>query len=358
MKKLVKMLIIVVTIAVFTLPVAAEENVDKHLSDFENILPEHLSGITEDEEKLISSVGIDALLHDVISALCEGGGALAFFAVLIGGVAISAVADRCHVRHTEDASRAVGILLSAVTLTTVVPLFDGVLSGLSEATDFFAACVPIMAAVGVAGGGIAGAGVQAVGMDLTIAILSRVLLPIFTALISFSLALGALSPLGDPSSESVMGSARSFFLWLLGIVTALIMGALSLQTVVAAAGDSARMRAAKYVASGMIPVVGGTVAGSMATLASGLSYVKGIIGAGAVAVLISIFLSPLVMLLLYRLALTVASSLADFLGVSAPARIYKVFARAFDLVIAVYTTSVVLYIFEVVLFCASGVAVA
>ncbi len=357
MKKLIKMLIIVVIIVVFTLPAHAQESTDKHLDSFENILPEEFCGLTEDTDELISRVGIDALLWEIFSAAREGGGALAFFAVLLGGIAVSAFAEMSHARHAADTSAVVGILLSSIILVSVIPLFDGVLEGISEATDFFAACIPVMAAVGVAGGGVGTAGAQAVGMEITIALLSRVLLPIFSALISFSLATGALSPLGDGSSESVMASARSFFLWLLGIVTALIMGALSLQTVVAAAGDSAKMRAAKYVASGMIPVVGGTVAGSMATLASGLAYVKGIIGAGAVAVLISIFISPLILLLLYRLAVTVAASLAGFLGVTAPARIYKVFSRAFDLVIAIYTTSVVLYIFEVVLFLVSGVAI-
>jgi hypothetical protein len=108
----------------------------------------------------------------------------------------------------------------------------------------------------------------------------------------------------------------------------------------------------------MIPVVGGTVAGSMATLASGLAYVKGIIGAGAVAVLVSILLSPLVMLLLYRLAVTLAASVSELLSVGVTARLYRTYSRCFDLVIAVYTTSVLLYVFEIVLFTVSGVALA
>ena len=136
------------------------------------------------------------------------------------------------------------------------------------------------------------------------------------------------------------------------------MGAISLQTVVSSAADSARMRAAKYAASSMIPVVGGTVAGSLATLASGLSYVRGIIGAGAVAVLVSIFLSPLVMLLLYRLAVTLAASVSEMLSVGVAARLYRAYARCFDLVIAVYTASVLLYLFEIILFSVSGVAIA
>jgi stage III sporulation protein AE len=116
------------------------------------------------------------------------------------------------------------------------------------------------------------------------------------------------------------------------------------------------MSAAKYAASGMIPVVGSTVAGALSTLASGLSYAKGIIGVGAIVVIVGIIISPLVLLLLHRLALSLALILADFLGVSGASRIFGAFRASFDSLIAVYALCSVLYIFNAVLFMKSGVA--
>jgi stage III sporulation protein AE len=139
-------------------------------------------------------------------------------------------------------------------------------------------------------------------------------------------------------------------MWLIGIVTAIVMGTLALQTVISAVKDSAAIRAARYAASGMIPVVGGTVAASLSTLASGVTYVKGVIGAGACAVVLVMLISPLVLLILNRAAVSAAITLADFLGVGSVSRLYGAIRRSFDLFIAFYALTVLIFIFEIILF--------
>ena len=139
--------------------------------------------------------------------------------------------------------------------------------------------------------------------------------------------------------------------------TALLTAAYSLQTIISSAADSAAMRAAKYAASGMIPVVGGAVSGALSTLTSGLSYVKSVIGAGAVVSVVSIVLSPLVIMLLYRAALSLSSSICSLFSSDVAVKILHAYRAALDSLIAVYALSSCVIIFEIILFMKSGVSV-
>ena len=123
------------------------------------------------------------------------------------------------------------------------------------------------------------------------------------------------------------------------------------------AADSAAMRAAKYAASGLIPIVGTTVAGAISTLAAGLSYARGIIGGGAIAVIVYLALSPLVLILLYRLALSIVVIFADFTGAKAVSRMLSAYRFALDMTLSAYSLSALIYVFLIIVFLRIGVDV-
>ena len=110
------------------------------------------------------------------------------------------------------------------------------------------------------------------------------------------------------------------------------------------------------MASGLIPVVGSAVSGALATLASGLTYAKSIVGGGAIAVVLSLVISPLVMLLLYRLALTLALTVAGLVGAELPSAVFTSYRFALDMTVSVYVLSVIVYLFQLILFLRIGVA--
>ena len=114
------------------------------------------------------------------------------------------------------------------------------------------------------------------------------------------------------------------------------------------------VEAGQYAASGMIPIVGNTVASTLATLAGGLALVKSTVGVGAIAVIISLALAPLVSLLLYRLAFTVAIVFLELFGSCDGVRSFSAFRSALDALSAVYSVSVVVCIIEIVIFLKSG----
>lgn len=358
MKKLLKIITIVVVFGIFTLPSAASEIADGYLDEFYGILPEGSEGLSESPESLLSAVGLDALIFEITSAISAEGGAVgSFFALLLGSSALMCAASLYKGPLSSVTEVGVCVVCSLLIFRAMWPAFSEAMDTVLALTDFFAAAVPIMTGITLAGGGTLTAGVQAVGMNFTLATVGGVLSRAFVSLAAFAFSLGLVSAFGDSSASTVARALKSVSGWLVGIATTLIIATLSLQTVVASATDSAAMRAAKYAAQGIIPVVGGTVSGALGTLAAGLAYVKDTVGVGAIAVSVTAALSPLVIMLLYRLALSLAATLSGLFCSAAAVRTLGAFRYAADSVTTVYSLSVLVYIFEVILFMKGGVSI-
>jgi hypothetical protein len=106
----------------------------------------------------------------------------------------------------------------------------------------------------------------------------------------------------------------------------------------------------------MIPMVGGAVSSALATLGGGLSVVRGAVGVGSVTVILGMTLSPLIMLLLYKLSLSIALVFLDSGGgMSGGVRAFSALKSALDALIAVYSMTVVIAILEVAVFLGCGV---
>ena len=357
MKKLFVLLTIIVIVPCLGVICHAEDEADKYLAEFENIIPSHMqSGIT-DGEILQNSLGFEEILSEILNAASrEKTKIFAFFFSLLGALVLLALSSSFTGRFSGAVSAAVGCCVSVLIFSSVYGIYSSVSVAVSEANDFFVALIPIAVGITSLGGGVFAAGVQSAGMSITAAAVSKLWGVAFTSVSGLGLSMSLISSYGGKGTATVAGWVKKSFGWILGIATALISGTLALQTMVASARDSAAMRAARYAASGLIPVIGSTVSGALATLASGISYVKGIIGGGAVLVLISLLLSPLILLLIYRCALSFISFLADFFEISSAKGIFGAYLYSLDTVVITYTLSCVVYVFEIILFVKSGVA--
>ncbi|MBO7195876.1 MAG: hypothetical protein J6V80_00920 [Clostridia bacterium] len=356
MRKVLVLLIIVVIFSSFSVKSHADERVDEYISEFEDILPEGYEGLGE-SEKLIEAVDLGSLLSEIITSL-SGGRAdiVAFFLTLLGSVALMSVASLSHERLSPQTQGVVGIICSVGIFTFLHPLIGSVGDNIGSISRFFASLIPVAVGLTALGGGVAGASAQSAGMYTALSCVGGIGGEIFLSLSSFGLALCLISTLGGEGISSVIKGLRSLFGWICGLFTALITAAFALQTLVASSADSASMRAVKYAASGLIPVVGSTVSSAISTLASGVSYAKGIVGGGAIIVILYMAISPLVMLLCYRLALTLGVILSDFCGVGIATKMLSSYRFALDMTVTVYALSALIYLFEIIIFIKTGVA--
>lgn len=340
------------------------EEADALLGELADALPEGFTVDITDPEALDGAVGVRGLFSLFLSAWeGERGECLSFFILLLGCAAFFALAGlmREGVLGSvgEIGEAAISAVLAVTVCERVAAVAEGTVRGLSEANALFGTLMPVMSAVTLSGGGSSSAAAQAGVMGMTLSLLTaltdRLLLPLTSVLFALAL-LGAFG--GESGGLSALtGSVRGFFLWGLGGMSALLSGALALQTVLTSAADSAAMRAARFAASDAIPLVGSAVSGALATAASALTYVKSTVGVSAVAALLFLTLPLLLRLLLYRAAFVLCTAFLSYVGAGVGERVLSSFRAALDALIAVTAFSLLLYILETAVFMKCGVAI-
>lgn len=356
MKKIILLLTIVVIIPMFCIKISASDVLDEYINDFENITSNDLGIGAADTDRLLEMASFRSIFNGVLEAVLQNGGRVfKFFLSLLGALMLMSVSSFCHDRLSSYVERAIGIICTVVIFEPLHELVVTVGEALLALSDFFSSLTPIAVGITALGGGVAGANVQAVGMYTTLSAVSSLCTKIFSVINGFGMAVCVLTCLGSDGASSVFRGVKELFSRVSGIFTALITAAFSLQTLIASAADSASIRAVKYAASGLIPVVGSTVSGAISTLAAGIAYAKGIVGGGAIIVILYLALSPLCLLLMYRLSLSVSMIAADFVGISGAGKILSSYRFVIDMALTAYALSALIYLFEIIVFIRMGV---
>lgn len=361
MRKIFKCVFILSFLLVlFCVPSLAADSSEDYWQDFVELVPD--GAASENMEDVLSGAGVKSLLSELIAAFGEGSGeAISFFTLLIGVAVLIAVAEGCGSIEknslSQHSSAAVSIISAVLIFGRIGSVCFSVRESLESLSAFFSGLIPILTGILTAGGNVNTAASQALNMNITLGAVSYVSASLLIPLVFALFALALVSGMDGGAVSSVAKSIKGLFNWLLGIGTAVIIAAVSMQSIIAGAQDSAYLRAAKYAASGMIPVVGSTVSTALGTLVGGLSYVKSAVGVSAVMLIVTLALAPLVTLLLYRLAFSVSISFLEFMGAKGGVRSFSAFRSALDALIAVYALSAVVYISEIVVFMKSGVSV-
>ena len=138
---------------------------------------------------------------------------------------------------------------------------------------------------------------------------------------------------------------------------AVLLTVLSTQTVLACAADSVSSRAAKLVASNIIPIVGGSVGDTLRTLSSSVGYLKSICGIGGILFIILLLLPTLVTLLLTRAVFILAVAVADLVGCESESKLLSELGSVYGILVAVVSMCSVMFILALTIFVRSTVAV-
>ena len=358
MKKVIRFLAVIIFLfTLFSLTVFADEGEDV-LEDFSSIIPE---GVDVTIDDVTSQLGVEAIFNEIASALSDkAGDAVKFFLLLLGFAVVISLTSHSSLGADSALDSAVGIAVSAIASASIfAALYDvcaALRQSLTTVVDFFSAAIPIFTLISTSSGAVSTAGTQAFNMNLTLALIEKfctgALLPASFAVFS----LGFTASISEGGAGNVAKGVKSAFMWGVGLVGSLLAAVIAMQSVVASAADNATLRAARYAASGMIPIVGSTVASALSTLGGGMAYLKSTVGMGSVAVILVLSIAPLVSLLLYRLAISACLTYLEFSGSVGGVRCYSAFRAALDTLIAVYSTSVLVCIIEVVVFVKGGVS--
>lgn len=281
-------------------------------------------GITDLEVERYTALQPSGVMSTLLSLFSrQTGDVLGLCGVLLGVIMLAAFSESMH--HTvaggitgEMTSRLCAV---AVCATVLLPV-GGCLRQVTETTEsmrvLMLSFVPAYAAVIFAGGHTAlstsYSTVLLTGAECVSALVSGVALPLLTV----SLGLGTAGALSERNRlSSLSGSLAKGAMWLLGTVTALFVGMLSMQSLVAASADSLGQRAAKMTISSFVPIVGGALSEAFGTVTGCVKLLRSTLGMFGVLATAALVLPSFFRCFSWSLALGLCRTAADMLGVSA-----------------------------------------
>lgn len=127
-----------------------------------------------------------------------------------------------------------------------------------------------------------------------------------------------LTILDNLTNTIKLGKLNSFlmstFKWSIGIVFTLFTGFLSLQGISAGKYDSISLKATKFAMKSYIPIIGSYVSDGIDFFVLGATLVKNSIGLVGVIILVVTILSPIILIIIYKLSLQLCSGILEMTG--------------------------------------------
>ena len=361
-------LLIILSVALFIVDIHAEEQeklpeaigreFESALLGLPAALKEKLpSGLFSDEQSSVEEAVEEMLTPSFIwQALCDAvglhfGDAVRLLVQVCGVLVLSSffVAMRRALR-TEASGRMVQIISSAAILTLVVGeqnlLFSDLREYFSSLSLLAGSMIPMMGALYAIGGNLGGAATGSAMMSIFLAVSELVGGKLLIPTVGICMALSVV-PVIVPTLNlrSLLSCIKRCFTFALGFMMMLLSALLAMRSGLAAKADSVGARTVKYVASSIIPVVGGSIADSLRTVGAGVEYLRTTLGVAGILLIVLLLLPFLVSVILMRLALILSASAAEMLGCDTEAKLLGELVGVYGYILAVSSMCAVMFIF-------------
>lgn len=238
----------------------------------------------------------------------------------------------------------VGVLCGAgIAAAAVGEILNETLRMLSVAANFMMVFIPAFTAIAAVLGHVSTAAAVNSAVLAATQLFSQLsvnfLAPLCGTMLGVSAA-GAADP--QMKLEKVGEIIKKFVVWGLTLIMTVFMSVLSTQTLVASSADNAAIKAAKFVVSHGVPIIGGTISDSVNMFSGGISAMKGSIGTYGIIAAAAILVPTLIGLTCYRLALYCAQTAAEMFGLKELAALFKSCSSVMAIILAVTVCFLVL----------------
>ena len=271
----------------------------------------------------------------------------------------------CSSIRSAGVGKSVGLVCRTVLFCHLIgqamTCLEGVVDFYQSLQTLTGAYLPLMGATYALGGNVAAALANQSTLMLALLLVEwmggKTVVPLFCLCLAFAM-LGAFDSSVAGRMQTLTGRLKKWYATALGLVMLLLSGALAAQTTLAARADSLGFRAVRFAVSNSIPMVGGGVAEMLRTAATGISWLRGVVGVGGVILLLWLLLPEILSLLLFRWALTVAEDVAAWLGCGEEGRLIGEIGGLCGYLLAVVSISVMTFFFALILLARCGTAFA
>lgn len=240
---------------------------------------------------------------------------------------------------TDGVGTTGGFVCRCFALTTVLASLSVrtqlCLTGMSTLTEFMELALPALFTILTAMGSAATVGVF---QPATALLCGSITACMRTAVLPVAVAAGVLGMVDCLCDSDRLGGIAAMLKktlkWVIGAVTTVYIGVMTLSGMGASGFDGLSIRTAKYAASSMVPVVGSMVSGSFDTVLGCAVLVKNAVGIAAIVLSLGIVAVPLIRTVSLMFLLRLAAALMGPVAEKRLVGIYDTAADALQYVIA------------------------
>jgi len=205
----------------------------------------------------------------------------------------------------------VGIISDAVS-DSIRSAAEALYSGGTFMTGY----VPVFAGITASSGSVT----SAVAYNMLVLLVAQAAVQISGEVIvpalSVCMAMGIVEAINpDFRLSGITEAVKKAVSFVLGFIMTIFIGLLSLQSIVGASADTLGVKAAKYVVSNFIPVVGGAVADTYATVKNSLGLLRGGAGFIGIAAIFVMILPPILEITAMRLVFGITDIVTELFGI-------------------------------------------
>lgn len=255
---------------------------------------------------------------------------------------------------------AVGAL--GVCLVIIAPITDFIVymtNMIMTSAIFMGVYIPVAVGIMIASGNTVSAlsySFFMLGASEIISQLCRwLIIPLLNVFLALSIV-SSISPTLKLNRIADMFSGASK--WVLGIVTTIFVGLLTVENMVTSAADTATNRAAKFAINSFVPIIGGTLSDAFTTIQSCIKMLRSGVGAFSIVVIAVIFVPVFIQCLIWMGTMKLGSGMADMLYLTTITNLLNSVSKVLGVILAVIICCMVVFLVStfVILTLGGGVA--
>lgn len=238
-------------------------------------------------------------------------------AVILIAAVIESMEDSISSRSMSKIFGVISVLVSVGIISSAV---SECISSAADALDsggmFMIGYVPVFAGITASSGSVTSAVVYnmlvLMAAEISVQISGEIIVPALSVCMAMGI-IEAINP--DFHLSGITEAIKNVVTFVLGFIMTIFLGLLSLQSIVGASADTIGVKAAKFVVSNFVPVIGGAVADTYTTVKNSLGLLRGGVGFFGIAVIFIMILPPVLEALSMKVTFMAAGVIAELFGV-------------------------------------------
>ena len=253
------------------------------------------------------------------------------------------------------------VTLLAVSVALLNPIYSVITASvevLKGCSYFMTAFIPVFAAILAASGkpltSASMNGVLLISANFVTYIANFAVIPLMSGHLSLSIA-SSVSPLLQ--NTNLANPIKKISLWVMGFISTLFIGILSIQTAVNSSADTLSVKTAKFIVGSTVPVAGGVLAEALTTVTASLNLLKSSVGIWGVLICALTFLPLVIELLLWRVCLWGLAFFGDTFSLSKISNLLKSVDSVLSVLVGIVLLSFAMFTISLTVVILGGKAV-